>query len=43
MFNCRLLNGFMIYLCICFSYRREESDIPLVVIGCVQEIEKRGG
>lgn len=28
---------------VCFSYRREESDIPLVVIGCVQEIEKRGG
>ena len=23
--------------------RREESDIPLIVIGCVQEIERRGG
>ena len=25
-----------------FLCRRENSDIPLVVIGCVQEIEKRG-
>ena len=25
-----------------WTHRREASDIPLIVIGCVQEIEKRG-